>query len=452
MRRWLLTGCFIIGMLLMTPTASFAVHSTDDEVEQDIRTGWNEAMAQEDGKKCTFCHSTQPEHTSGPHGGYQATTNKCLACHTVHKAQNESLLPGKTVAETCNFCHDLTQSEYAPYYSDYMTTETQVKSAHRVDGLKLRSKTNDWVGEQWEGSLIIPGGDATTGDSKTLDTTNQGTVSKTQFTCDSCHTPHAIEDSTVDPYFGESHLKFEIAEGATPSAVNGKAGRFWITDRLLKARLNGVSGFVYTKYNSDWCAACHQGRFDDDSTQIHNHPVAMNLQADNDTEREKAMGYQFLDFLAPEDFDVYANKTLLLNAAKDENGIYRTFYWATDDAYAAMGNTIDYTVGAKHITGDRAIKKDPRSNKQYTMTAGDPLNHNQSRPDGYVAISNYPKGPACQQCHGNPRDVEKNFLASLEISNGTMVMSFPHISTNEALVVEDNDDFCTNCHGLNELP
>ncbi len=452
MYKWFLKGCLIIVIILTMAPAAFAVHSLDDAVEQTVRTGWDKAMAQEDGKKCTYCHSTQPEHTSGPHGGYQSTTDKCVACHTVHKAQNESLLPGKTVAETCNFCHDLTQSEVAPYYTDYMTTESEVKSAHRVDGLAVKSKTNNWVGEVWEGSLIIPGGDPITGDSATLNTTHQGTVSKNNFTCDSCHTPHAIDDSTVEPYLGESQLKFEIADNAIPSAANGNAGRFWITDRLLKARLNGVSGFVYTKYNSDWCAACHQGRFDDDGSQIHNHPVAMNSQAENTAERENAMGYQFLDFLAPEDFDAYLNKESLIAAAKDENGIYRTFYWATPEAYSAMGNTIDYTVGAKHVTGVRTIKKDPRTNKQYSMTAGDPLNSNQARPDGHVPITEYPKGPACQQCHGNPRNVEETFLASLEVSNGKRVMSFPHVSMNENLTVENNDDFCTNCHGLENLP
>lgn len=452
MRRWLHTGCLIIGILMATASASYAEHSTNDVVEQSRRTGWNKAMAMESGKKCTYCHTTQPEHTAGPHGGYQSTTDKCVACHTVHKAQNESLLPGKTVADTCNFCHDLTQTEVAPYYTDYMLTESEVKSAHRVDGLAVQSKTNNWVGDEWEGSLSIPGGDPITGDSKNLSTVHQGTVSKNKFTCDSCHTPHAIDGSTVDPYLGESQLKFEIADETDEgAAVDGKAGRFWITDRLLKARLNGVNGFVYKKYNSDWCAACHQGRFKNEQMVIHNHPVAMNIQASSNAERENAMGYQFLDFLMLTDFDGYS-KDSLLSAAKDAEGTYRTFYWATPEAYAAMGDTVDYNIGLKHVTGDRALKKDPRTNKQYAMTAGDPLNHNQAREDGYVPITDYPDGPSCQQCHGNPRNVEENFLDSLEVSGGARVTSFPHVSMNESLTVENHDDFCTNCHGLEDLP
>lgn len=434
MRKIFFAFVLAAGLTILTIGPAFAGHSTG----WGDRTIWNRYS--ETSKGCTFCHTNQREHTAGPHGGYQTTTDKCMACHTVHKAENEALLPGTTVTGTCNFCHDLTQTEYAPYYTAYLPSGESIKSAHQVQGLDIPTSG---LGN-WDGSLSIPGGDPVSGGAKNLDASAQGRLSTTtKFTCDSCHTPHAIEGSTVQPYFGESHLKFEINSA-------GDAGRFWLTDRLLKAKLNGSSGFRYTKYSSDWCAGCHLGRYK--NGVIHNHPVAMTgavpdgITAADPTDAE---GYQFLNFLTGADFDNGASKTWLINNAKTSDGRYNVFYWAKDgSADLISGNIVDLD---ERGSGPRVLKLDPRSNKQYTMTAGDPVNHNAARPDGYVSILEYPDGPSCQQCHGNARNVEDPFLESLEV-NEHMVMTFPHVSRYESLTVENNDDFCTNCHGLEDLP
>lgn len=435
MRKILLEIVLAAGLTIFMISPAFAGHTSG----WGDRTIWNRYP--ESSKGCTFCHTNQTSHTAGPHGGYQTTTDKCMACHTVHKAENESLLPGTTLTGTCNFCHDLTQTEYAPYFTAYLTNGEGVKSAHQVEGLDIPT---DGLGD-WDGSLSIPGGDPTSGDAKNLDASDQGSLSNKngeKFTCDSCHTPHAIEGSTVQPYFGESHLKFQINS-------DGNAGRFWLTDRLLKAKLNGSSGFNYTKYDSDWCAACHQGRYK--NGVIHNHPVAMSGTLNDGVEAadsKDAEGYQFLNFLDATDFDSGATKTWLINNAKTSTGEYNTFYWAEDGAAALSGNTVNLGLLG---SGPRVLKKDPRSNKQYSMTAGDPVNHNAARPDEYVPITEYPDGPSCQQCHGNARDVEKSFVESLQV-DGQTIMTFPHVSRFESLTVENNDDFCTNCHGLEDLP
>lgn len=437
MRKIFFVFLLASGLTIYTIGPAFAGHSSS----WGDRTIWD--RYQESSKGCTFCHTNQTEHTAGPHGGYQTTTDKCMACHTVHKAENEALLPGTTVTGTCNFCHDLTQTEYAPYYTAYLTSGESIQAAHQVQGLDLPIAG---LGN-WDGSLSIPGGDSVSGGAKNLDASAQGRLSTTtKFTCDSCHTPHAIEGSTVQPYFGESHLKYEIL-----NYPGGNAGRFWLTDRLLKAKLNGSSGFKYTKYDSDWCAACHQGRYK--NGVIHNHPVAMSGRLNDGVKAadpNDAEGYQYLNFLTAADFVNGRDKTWLINNAKKSNGQYNTFFWAEDGSDALEGSIVD--LGARG-SGERVFRKDPRNNKQFSMTEGDPVNKNTPRPDGYVSIVEYPDGPSCQQCHGNARDVEKPFLESLQDGNhGHTVMTFPHVSKNKSLTVENHDDFCTNCHGLDNLP
>ena len=42
----------------------------------------------------------------GPHGGYDTTTNKCKACHAVHRAEGTYyLLRANSIDDACNYCH-----------------------------------------------------------------------------------------------------------------------------------------------------------------------------------------------------------------------------------------------------------------------------------------------------------------------------------------------------------
>ncbi len=44
--------------------------------------------------------------TKGPHGGYDTTTNKCKACHAVHRAEGTYyLLRADSQDDACNYCH-----------------------------------------------------------------------------------------------------------------------------------------------------------------------------------------------------------------------------------------------------------------------------------------------------------------------------------------------------------
>ncbi|HEX3031297.1 MAG TPA: hypothetical protein VHS59_03525, partial [Bacillota bacterium] len=98
---------------------------------------------------CYKCHENSAKHTTGPHGGYTATTAKCNTCHDVHIGENsekgdpmglagqynEQLLPGQSLTAACNYCHDLTGSKDGPYN---LTGGINPQSAHRVIDLNGR--------------------------------------------------------------------------------------------------------------------------------------------------------------------------------------------------------------------------------------------------------------------------------------------------------------------------
>ncbi|KNZ69207.1 putative multiheme cytochrome c [Thermincola ferriacetica] len=396
MRKLGIIAVMTLCLVMLTAGVAFAAHT-----DLGDRTGWAEMSA----KGCSACHDTADKHTSGPHGGYTSTTTRCIACHKVHKAANAKLLPGATVTEACNFCHDLTGTDVAPYFASDIPT-TNIKSAHKVFGTVAGT-----VYFATYGSLTIPGGDDATGGNATLNTTGTGDLSATAFTCDSCHTPHALAAKVVDKYLGESHVK------ATSYGMPAGTEKIYLTNRILRRTVNGVD--VGTTYGSAWCIGCHQGR-DNNHAGVFNHPV-----------NASGLGYDLLG-------------TGMANGVSFINSKTAADVTAAGYVYVDTRGTPD--PGA-HLNGD------PRSNKWYAMIANDPLNGDAPRPDGSVAYAVY-SGPSCQQCHASPRDVDAAFWAAFNTegpgypSRGT----FPHLSTNKALLAESGDDFCTNCHGTANLP
>jgi len=416
MRKIVLSTLMAVCLTMLMAGVAFAAHATKGD---RTFTGSFTFPGSSPAGDCERCHAKATKHTSGPHGGYSASTTRCAACHTVHNAGNDKLLPGTTVTAACNFCHDLTGTEEGPYSAAKLPNNgTAVKSAHRVAGITYFSGVTAWDNA---GSGSIPGGNDTTGGSVYLNNGlkgNQGKLSNTSFTCDSCHTPHAIVGSTVAKYLGESVVKQSDRSPITGKQVEAGGRYIFLTDRILKNSINGQSA---TTYGTAWCATCHRGRDNDQMTAI-NHPVD-----------ETALAYDFL------------NEVTLLNS-HTAGDVTTAGYVYIDKNNSASGST----------TRDLAI--DPRSNKRLAMVAGDPLNGNAARPDGFVTYKNLAAvggdatktGPSCQQCHASARDVEAKFWTDdFNVTPLEGQMTFPHLSTNKSLLVEEGDDFCTNCHGLN---
>ncbi|HSK46907.1 MAG TPA: cytochrome c3 family protein, partial [Coriobacteriia bacterium] len=191
-------------------------------------------------KDCVDCHSEDsaallgadgdPEELAkrrkGPHGGYTTGTDKCQTCHTMHGAGEgaTNLLPGTSIKDTCESCHDGTGGP-GVYGVIKARTGVEPRSAHRIDE-----------------TSTIPGGDSSGGALAGSFSGENGTLS-----CGDCHSPH--DSDTVEPFSGD-RLRSSV-ESDTGFAVK--------TNRLLRQVPTGAEATT-TVYGTGWCASCHRGR------------------------------------------------------------------------------------------------------------------------------------------------------------------------------------------------
>ncbi len=194
---------------------------------------------------CGTCHAGYPgDLGQGPHGDYTATGTsgpgkKCGICHTIHVAGGVKLLPGQTVKDSCNACHDGTGGHGV--YGSLTAQGVAIKAAHHIDDTRT-----------------IPGGSASSGGSVVSTFTGQGYC----LSCDDCHSPH--ENDVVAPFIAERQrttLKWQ---------KTGSRHHVIASTKLLKRRPTGASTEA-TAYGSDWCLTCHAGRASGGA--VHNHPV-----------------------------------------------------------------------------------------------------------------------------------------------------------------------------------
>lgn len=191
------------------------------------------------GRSCADCHGREADEATdtvaptrkGPHGGYQSTTRKCAACHSVHSAPagGYALLPGPTAKAACESCHDGTGGRGVYGIIKARTGVEEPAAAHRIEDSRSDG--------------MIPNGNPD-------GTPRAGNFSGPNgtLTCIDCHSPH--DSNTVREFRGDRTRAPEGSEEATAGAVP--------TNRLLR-QLVGIDGEPVEYYGSDWCAACHQG-------------------------------------------------------------------------------------------------------------------------------------------------------------------------------------------------
>lgn len=191
---------------------------------------------------CAGCHAVMGvsvEATgvarTGPHGGYITTSRSCAGCHSTHGQPSTGflLMPGATLTETCELCHDGTGGDGV--YGTLAARGLTVESAHRT-----------------EATSVVPGGDATTGGTSTVNFSGQNLT----LSCGDCHSPHGSE--VVEPFTSD---RMRIATDT--------AGFY--SSELLKRRPTGSISSI-SAYGSDWCGACHKGRLSG-LHEVVNHPV-----------------------------------------------------------------------------------------------------------------------------------------------------------------------------------
>jgi hypothetical protein len=324
---------------------------------------------------CIACHGAKssPAGTStadtttvtGPHRGYTTTSSKCGACHQVHKASGDLLLPAATISGTCDICHDGTGG-YGVYGVILARTGIAPVAEHSIDQTRN-----------------VPGGNASTGGS-IIATFSASNPTRT-MTCSDCHTPHGA--GVVAAFTGDRTRT--ASDIASPTPIS--------STRLLKKRPGGIS-YDINYYGSSWCGACHAGRLA--VTPLHNHPVATDTA-----------GYY------------YEN---VIRMASDNSGS------------ATQNGTIGH------------------SNRAFLMTQAT-----------VTSLGSAGRGPICQQCHEDARDVGVladdgvtadpasfvvNSLDGLSAADNPRYQTFPHESATRYLLVETDDNLCTNCHATGVLP
>jgi hypothetical protein len=241
----------------------------------------------------------------------------------------------------------------------------------------------------------IPGGSPVTGQ----ETTRAFVGDDGLLGCDDCHSPHNAR--TVAEFQGE---RFRGSGGLGFGEWYPRTGP---TSKLLKQRPTGAATGTL-EYGSDWCAACHAGR--PSGGVVHNHPADSSLTASTP-------------------FD-YNHVAVLDSASRTTGTILRS---------VADG------VGPAYNMDNRAyLMPDPRTPEQ---------------------AGHY---PICQQCHEDARNVGDLTIAgalaaplvvtATDIANQYPVtdnprfQSFPHETANRKMLVETDDDLCTNCHLAEILP
>lgn len=163
------------------------------------------------------------------HGGFDNQTEGCAGCHTTHAGKAAKLLRYGTDTTTfCQYCHDVNTS--TPY-------DTKEGKSQQYDTLAWVNSpaggfTNTWgvisTSQHILGGTVVPGGDTNlTGN----------------FTCGSCHDPHAgaalIEN-------GNRLLKADPG----PDAAAAPQPQI-VIDATTKLTTNYKTGFT------GWCGDCH---------------------------------------------------------------------------------------------------------------------------------------------------------------------------------------------------
>jgi hypothetical protein len=210
------------------------------------------------------------------------------------------------------------------------------------------------------------------------------------LTCTDCHSPHGA--NTVAPFQGDR--------------VRSTWGiQNYVSTKLLKQHPGNATAAV-TEYGSDWCLACHQGR--NSIGPVHNHPVESTTTV--------AVPY------------VYRNTPILAN-------------W---------GVTNQTVLGQMGFNNRGYLMPYPR-----TTGAGGQAGHL----------------PMCQQCHADPRfpgTLNNDGTAQAAaytvttpsfgtpdggtVTDNPRFQIFPHESTSTAMLIQQNDDLCLNCHPAGQLP
>jgi hypothetical protein len=347
--------------------------------------------------------------TSLAYAGYEGTATPapfaCEQCHTPPDETTDYGPHGSFVSSSnkCATCHTVHAAKGAYALLPGPTVKATCELCHDGTGGggvygALAARGVPVLGShRVDYTNVVPGGSAITGQ----ETTRTFVGDDGFLGCDDCHSPHGANTVAVfqgERYRGSSGLNFWPQDYYPDTDP---------TSKLLKKRPTGATADV-AEYGSDWCAACHAGRTS--GSVVHNHPA--------DSKQTAASPFDY-------------NHVAVLDSGLRTTG---TILRSVTDGTSASGWAMD----------NRAfLMPDPRTPQQ---------------------AGHY---PICQQCHEDARDVgtltaagglaapmvvTPDQTSQYPVTDNPRFQNFPHETANLKMLVETNDDLCTNCHVADYLP
>jgi predicted CXXCH cytochrome family protein len=201
-------------------------------------------------------------HDLTPHKGYTLTTEKCLVCHAVHKANpNGEVLLADTVGNACNYCHVSTNTISTKFVYDQdpanLASDTvnghevaKCSSCHSIHGA-------DTVAQAALSSSILKAGAAQAGVPSDWDMTALGSEAGAMSAfCSQCH-PYFTGTYAMNGAPGNVVDPFKVA----PNTFNSHIMKDISTDALYGPSNGGNTAATYDGQvawaSSNYCISCH---------------------------------------------------------------------------------------------------------------------------------------------------------------------------------------------------
>ncbi len=324
-----------------------------------------------------------------PHGGYNATTDYCLQCHSVHDGGDYALLASSSVTATCRTCHSLfgqnPTGNINPGIPGEQIAPTSMRAAYEVVSPKAQHQL---------GSTGIPFSTVAT---ITESGWHYGGFSATGWAHDEAAGPGTASDVSGGLYCGDCHTP----HGDFGQLINSKKYRSTAPGGS-PADLSGVYDFAEGNaiYFNRAIRYLHK---DADPVGVWEACTAANptaVAAGPDT------GCSYLTTSDAEGENAYLYGYKLLSSYPNHSWDQKPVSWNLD------ANNHDSSLYCARC-------------------------HDKALPSEYGGTyHNHPTG--CTACHGNPND-------------GTS-SDFPHTSTFVEFLKDYPDLLCINCHTAGSLP
>ncbi len=200
-----------------------------------------------------FVFASIPAQAVGPHGPFDATTEKCEKCHAMHTGATQTLLPKTSVVSLCQSCH-----------SGGIGADTAV-----MQGALMKPSSPDSSDYIVAGTLLGGGFDGIGGVTNTTSKHDLGMVAAPygsenmgttiELTCISCHTPHQGPNYRLLRRRAGDSANDVLVTWNGPDDLGDGSLDYCYSEYDQDPGTAGVQHYTFN-YNSGmsaWCSSCH---------------------------------------------------------------------------------------------------------------------------------------------------------------------------------------------------